>query len=598
MIQFRTCAASAFFGWLLLRSSLLGGDAADAQLPRYLVSHTADPIRADGKLDETAWASAPWSRDFVWIEAGDPAPLPSRFKALVNRGGLHFAFEFEAPRVAGQPLDPDFPYACEIFLDPQGRGSHYLEYAIAPDGAEHSMIWRGKLSVREWAARRAPRSESGVSRTTLDARRERFVYEVSFPWSGLGPLAGDRRLPPAKGEAWRANFSRVEAGEAQGDYVWAPMGGIYYMHNPGHFGWLVFAGESNPLPNAESIALTPLTDDALTIAGTRRFPLVSRTLWPRWLVPAEDAGFLYLAGKTYVARLDEDGKSEWRLGRTDRLPQFIRSIARVGDKLYLAGQGMNAGVAFVTADGAVHRVAKQEGFVLDVHAVLHSLGDGRAIVVSDNRFQLITPDAILPPVEAAGKVQCAVGVAEDKVVVGTPNGLELYYALGQLIQRTAIAGGVTSLARLDDAAIGASGKNGLYRIDPSGHCAYWPRPLRTKFDGVHVDSRGRCWATYVGGVCLIDAGQVRVFDEPCGVTGLQVKGAAETGDGRMVFSCAVPNANWYGSTLHSSFLLVSDGRRWRKYTFRDGLPGQLNAVTTVGSDAFLCANPGLFKFRP
>jgi len=576
---------------------LIADTNTSAALPSYLVKFTAETVRADGKIDETAWAAAPWSTDFVWIEMGDAAPLSSRFKAMYTRQGLHFAFEFESPRAPGETLDPDFPYACEIFLDPEGRGRHYLEYAIAPDGAEHSMVWQGKLSVREWKAELGIRSEAGVARTALDPKGERLSYEISFPWTWMASLMGKRKLPPARGESWRANFSRVEAGEFAGDYSWAPMGGVYYMHNPGCFGWLVFAGEENPLATADAAPGTPLEDDVFKIAGSRRFPLFSRTLWPGWLISPAQEEFHFAVSKTYVTRLDAEGRAEWRLTRKDGLPQFIRSLALVGDKLYVAGLGINAGVATVTDHGSLRRVAEQDRFVLDIQATLFWLGDNRAVAASGNRFQIITSQAILPAVEAGAKVQCAVAIPDSKVAIGTANAIELYDATGKLIQRTIVAGGITSLARLQGAAIGVSGKNGLYRMLPTGECGYWPRLLRTKFDRVYTDSRGRCWAAFEGGLVLIEAGEMRIFNEPRGVMGFQISGAAEMEEGTMVFACTVPNAHWYGSTLHSSFLLTCDGKRCNKYTFRDGLPGQLNSLSKVDGDVFLCTNTGIFRFR-
>src|ERR1043166_647543 len=116
--------------------------------------------------------------------------------------------------------------------------------------------WKGEPSIA---------AKSGVTRG-IDASHEKLVYEVSFPWNGMSRLTGKRVFPPAKGEAWRANFSRVEAGEAQGDYAWTPMGGIYYMHNPGCFGWLVFAGEKEPLSDVSSASLKLLPDDTFQIA--------------------------------------------------------------------------------------------------------------------------------------------------------------------------------------------------------------------------------------------------------------------------------------------------------------------------------------------
>jgi hypothetical protein len=414
----------------------------------------------------------------------------------------------------------------------------------------------------------------------------------------MGNLTGKHRFPPAKGEAWRANFSRVEAGEFRGDYTWAPMGGIYYTHNPGSFGWLVFAGETDPLRDVSTATLKPLEDVSLQIGGSRRFPLFSRTLWSRWLIQSKTDGGFFVASKTYVVHLDAKGQTEWRVTRTEGLPQFVRSAALVGDNLYLAGTGINAGLVTVDGGGRLNRNAKGESYVLDISATLTSLNPQLALAVSGDRYQLIRSDGIMASVKASGRVQCAVALGNDRLVLGTPDGFEMFDTKGKSLQRASVAGGITNVTVLADAVIGVSGKNGLYRMTSEGACTYYPRPLRTKFDRVYTDSLGRCWATYTGGVALIAGDKVEHFTEPLGLSSFQIFDAAATGDGKMVFAANQPNGSWYGSLPNSPFLLVTDGKRWSKYSFRNGLPAQLGFVDAIGGEIFIGTSAGVFKFRP
>lgn len=585
-------------GCILLATHLHAQSATTNTLPSYLVKFAPESIRADGKLDEAAWSASPWSRDYVWIDAGDPAPLKAHFKAVYNSEGLHLAFEFESIRTPGQPLDPTMPYACEVFLDPEGRGRRYLEYAVAPDGAEHAVAWDGRVSMAQWKGEPGVASRSGVSRSTVDAKRETVLYEVTLPWVSVAKVAGRHRFPPARGEAWRANFSRVESGEAVGDFSWAPMGGIDSMHNPGCFGWLVFAGEIDPLNDLSAVPLKPLEDVSLQIAGSRRFPLFSRTPWARSVIePKSDVGTL-LVGKTFVARLDANGRTEWRLSRTEGLPQFIRSTAWVEDRLYVIGTGMNAGLVTVDGGGRLNRNAKGEGYVLDLSASLVSLAPQKAVAISGDRFQLITGERIHAPAQASGKVQCVVALGNDRLAVGTPNGFEISDGNGRQLQRAAIAGGIIDAVVMGDSAIGVSGKSGLYRLTSEGACRYFPAPLRTKFERVFADSTGRCWATYAGGIASVTGDRVQHFTEPRATEGFQVLDAAPTRDGKMVFAGRVSNGSGYGSVADSSFLLVSDGKRWWKYGLGNGLPAQVNSIRTVNGEIFLCTNAGVFRFRP
>ncbi|NOS71085.1 MAG: carbohydrate-binding family 9-like protein [Verrucomicrobia bacterium] len=78
-----------------------------------------------------------------------------------------------------------------------------------------------------------------------------WTVELAFPWKALGEFAG-RKTPPAEGEQWRINFSRVEwlteivdgkyrklPGKKEDNWVWSPQG-IIDMHRPEKWGYVQF----------------------------------------------------------------------------------------------------------------------------------------------------------------------------------------------------------------------------------------------------------------------------------------------------------------------------------------------------------------------
>ncbi len=106
-------------------------------VPRgYLCRHTAAPISVDGKLDDPAWADAPWTTDFVDIQDGTmPKPrFRTHAKMLWDDNYLYIAAELEEPHVWGTLtqhdsvifVDPDF----EVFMDPTGSTHNYYEFEM------------------------------------------------------------------------------------------------------------------------------------------------------------------------------------------------------------------------------------------------------------------------------------------------------------------------------------------------------------------------------------------------------------------------------------------------------------------------------------
>ena len=125
----RPVAVRLVFPILPIVALLVG---ADAPPKGYVASRATTPIKVDGKLDDEAWADAPWTDAFVDIE-GDTKPKPrfrTRAKMLWDDTYFYVAAEMEEPHVWGTLTkhdsvifqDNDF----EVFIDPDGDNHEYL----------------------------------------------------------------------------------------------------------------------------------------------------------------------------------------------------------------------------------------------------------------------------------------------------------------------------------------------------------------------------------------------------------------------------------------------------------------------------------------
>lgn len=102
----------------------------------YVCYRAESPIKIDGKLDDAAWAAAPWSDAFVDIE-GDAKPKPrhkTRMKILWDNENLYIAAEMEEPHLWGTYAEHDsvifHENDFEVFLDPDGDNQNYCELEL------------------------------------------------------------------------------------------------------------------------------------------------------------------------------------------------------------------------------------------------------------------------------------------------------------------------------------------------------------------------------------------------------------------------------------------------------------------------------------
>jgi hypothetical protein len=240
-------------------------NAQSGTLPKgYVCYRSPVPIQIDGRLDDDAWKTAPWTDPFVDIQ-GDVRPRPrfqTRAKMLWDDTYFYVGALLEEPHVWGTLSkhdsvifqDNDF----EIFIDPDGDNQEYYEIEINALNTEWDLFLKkayrdGGPAINEWEIP-GLRTAVHVSGTLNDLKDRDTSWSVEFaiPWKALAEFA-HRPAPPRDGDQWRVNFSRVEwqheivdgqyrkvPNTSEDNWVWSPQG-VVDMHRPERWGYVQFS---------------------------------------------------------------------------------------------------------------------------------------------------------------------------------------------------------------------------------------------------------------------------------------------------------------------------------------------------------------------
>jgi hypothetical protein len=237
---------------------------------KHYIAYQADEvIQIDGRADEGSWVKAEWSDDFADIE-GDRMPAPlyrTRLKMLWDRDNLYILAELEEPNIWCYYNQRDLVVFhendFEIFIDPDGDGQNYFEYEV---NALNNLfdLFLPKAYRSGGKALISYNSLNFESAVTIDGTLnnpvdtdKKWTVEMKIPFADL-VLWGDP-FPPADGDQWRINFSRVNwqtevkggryipkinprTGKTHPEYNWvwsAP--GIISMHAPERYGLVQFS---------------------------------------------------------------------------------------------------------------------------------------------------------------------------------------------------------------------------------------------------------------------------------------------------------------------------------------------------------------------
>lgn len=213
------------------------------------------PLHIDGKMDDKAWQTAPWTTDFVDIE-GKAKPLPrfhTRVKMLWDETYLYIGAELEEPDVKGTLTEHDSiiykDNDFELFLKPLPDASGYFEFEINALNTSWDLYLNkpyreGGRPDNSWdiPGLKTAVAVNGTLNNSTD-KDHGWTVEIAIPWKAFAS-----RLPvsaPKIGDVWRGNFSRVEwkAGQPREDnWVWSPQG-LINMHVPDRWGYLHFVGK-------------------------------------------------------------------------------------------------------------------------------------------------------------------------------------------------------------------------------------------------------------------------------------------------------------------------------------------------------------------
>ena len=240
--------------FLLLAVGLALTASAQSPSPLSYECHRAtSPIQVDGRLDDPAWAKAPWTSDFVDIQ-GDSQPKPrfrTRAKMLWDDHYLYIAAELEEPDVKATLRqhdsvifhDDDF----EVFVKPMPETLSYYEFEINALNTGWDLFLNkpyklGGKADNSWDIEGLKTAVAVQGTLNQSGDKDHgWTVEIAYP---LDAFKSRQQVPmPHDGTEWRINFSRVEwkAGQPKEDnWVWSPQG-LIDMHVPERWGYLHFA---------------------------------------------------------------------------------------------------------------------------------------------------------------------------------------------------------------------------------------------------------------------------------------------------------------------------------------------------------------------
>ena len=227
-------------------------------LPTYAVRRltAGDAIVIDGKLDEPTWTATTSTRAFVHPGTGkridDNSPLGGTLRLRYDAEALYVAIEARARQVRGSfapnSTDPHLwtEDTVEIMLDPDGDGDNrdYYEIQINPQGLVFDAQFddynqprggpNGPFGHQDFdsGVRRAV-TVLGTLNDPTDVDRG-YVVEAAVPFRNMTKA---RRIPPQRGDEWRANFYVMQD---NGGVSWSPILGQGNFHKASRFGRLRF----------------------------------------------------------------------------------------------------------------------------------------------------------------------------------------------------------------------------------------------------------------------------------------------------------------------------------------------------------------------
>ena len=224
-------------------------------VPEYRVRRASGPITIDGVLSEPAWEAAEAIR-LTDNLTGEKARQATAVRLLWDDDYLYVAFDCEDSDAWSTYTEHDDPLyneeVVEIFIDPSGLLRVYFELQVSPRnvGFDSLILNDGGRSgegrgpnfqgVTMWTCHGMKHAVVvNGDPTRRDTNDDGWTVELAVPFS---QLISAPHIPPAEGDAWRANIYRIDhARDASEFTAWSPTR-MHDFHITEAFGRLVFDG--------------------------------------------------------------------------------------------------------------------------------------------------------------------------------------------------------------------------------------------------------------------------------------------------------------------------------------------------------------------
>jgi len=229
----------------------------EPMIREYTVKRANERIVIDGKLDERAWKNASFTENFVIFHNGANSTYETKAQMLWDNDNLYVAFTVEDTDVWATMKNHDDQLwneeTVEIFIDPDGNGSNYLDLKVNPLGTTLDNLMsreysKGGNSDFKWNLEGFNAAVTVMGKINDQKGKDKgWICEVAIPFASVAFTAPSMKFPPDDGDSWRMNVCRTEniRGEkpSQEAVSWNRTDGRGF-NAPDKFGRILFSAES------------------------------------------------------------------------------------------------------------------------------------------------------------------------------------------------------------------------------------------------------------------------------------------------------------------------------------------------------------------
>ncbi len=247
------------------------GTAQSNMLPDpqyYMAYKTSEKMNIDGKSEESDWAKANWSNQFIDIEGLIKPTYATQVKMLWDEEYFYILAKMEEPHVWANLKQRDtiifYNNDFEVFIDPDGDTHHYYELELNALNTAWDLFvskpYRDPNAALNDFDMKGLKSAIYVDGTLNNYKDQDkgWTLEMAIPWSSFRTSYFQDNVPVD--QYWRVNFSRVnwdfeiikdaytrkkdknEKYLPEYNWVWSPMG-VINMHEPEKWGYVFFSSE-------------------------------------------------------------------------------------------------------------------------------------------------------------------------------------------------------------------------------------------------------------------------------------------------------------------------------------------------------------------